>query len=94
MRFIAGLSDRLTSLMTFYRGSCRCRSVGNLECPRLPGASSPVRHVERCGAVASCGAGPLFQLHVSKHCKSRECMSFIASIVMKYFTFYFESHLQ
>lgn len=52
MRFIiAGLSDRLTSLMTSYRGSCRCRSVGNLECPRLPGALSPVRLAHGCGAL-------------------------------------------
>lgn len=41
--------------------------------------------------VASCGAVPLFQLHVTKRCKSRKCMSFIASIIIKYSTFYFDS---
>lgn len=44
--------------------------------------------------VASCGAVPLFQLHVTKRCRSRKCMLVIASIINKYFTFYFDSHLQ
>lgn len=41
--------------------------------------------------VASCGAVPLFQLHVTKPCKSRKCLWFIASIMNKYSTFYFDS---